>query len=259
MRASWWVGIWATFLPTTVLSIEAEPFSLPEQGKPSRRALEVLRLLRRDDDNCPSGYNACSDLGNSDACCKSGTRCTTDAADNIACCRTGASCTGSLTGPSTGSSETGSSFMFPQGTSATTTAEGTAASVTGSTVDGAYPFIYVPTTFANHESCSSYYLLCQSEYTQCTGNLMGRYGVTVGGAGGAGVTVEAITGSAQATSICSSLSAKACHGLQLHNCATAATGTSTQDASGNAAIPARTSSLHDLAFGLIVGVAGMFV
>lgn len=258
MRTSWLIGTLAILLPTAVSSIETEPFSPPEQGKSSKRALDVLRILRRDDDNCPSGYNPCSDLGNSDACCKSGSRCTTDAADNIACCRTGASCTGSLTGTSTGTTtQTGNSFMFPHGTSATTTGTGTVASITGSTINGAYPFVYVPTTFENTASCSSYYSLCQSEYTQCTGDLMGRYGVTIGGGGG-GVTVEAITGSAQATSICSSLSAKACHGLRLNDCATAATGTG-NDASDNAAIPGRTSNLHDLSLAFVVGIAGMFV
>jgi hypothetical protein len=81
--------------------------------------------------------------------------------------------------------------------------------------------------------------------------------VTVGGSGG-GVTVEAVTATSQATSICSSLSAKACHGLSLGYCASVETATAT-DASGNGALPGRTSSLNDLALGLVVGVAGMFV
>jgi hypothetical protein len=151
--------------------------------------------------------------------------------------------------------------MFPQGataTTTTTTAASGGASITGSTISGAYPFIYVPTTFANAATCSSYYSLCQSEYSQCTAQLKGRYGVTVGGAGGAGVTVEAVTATAQATSICSSLSQQACHGLQLNYCATAATGTSNA-ASGNGAAPVRTTSLHDLMLGLMVGIAGVFI
>ena len=85
---------------------------------------------------------------------------------------------------------------------------------------------------------------------------MGRYGVTVGGSGGAGVTVEAVTASSEATSICSSLSEKACHGLGLSYCATAtATGV---NVNANVA-PRQASSLYDIAFGLVVGVAGMFV
>lgn len=258
MRASLWIGIWATFLSSTVLSIETAPFSAPENVEFHKRAFEVLQILRRSNNNCPSGYNPCTSLGNSDACCQQGTNCSKDAANNIACCPTGASCTGSLTGTSTGATETGSSFMFPQGATATTTGADSGAFITGSTMPGAYPFIYVPTTFANAATCSAYYSLCQSEYTQCTAALMGRYGVTVGGAGGAGVTVEAVTASAQATSICSSLSAKACHGLGLNYCAAVTTATA-HEASGNAASLGRTSSLQDLVLGLAVGVAGLFI
>lgn len=87
---------------------------------------------------------------------------------------------------------------------------------------------------------------------------MGRYGVTVGGAGGVGVTVEAVTVPAQATSICSSLSAKACHGLGLNYCAAVETATA-HGASGNTASLGRTSSLHDLVLGLVVGVGGLFI
>lgn len=256
MRASWWIGIWATFLPS-VLAIDIAPFSAPEHVI-SKRAFEVLRILRRSGSSCPSGYNPCTSLGDSDACCQQGTNCSRDSANNIACCPTGAQCTGSLTGTSTGAAETGSSFMFPSGATATTTAAGSEASITGSTVSGAYPFVYVPTSFSNAATCSSYYSLCQSEYAQCTGALLGRYQVTVGGAGGAGVTVEAVTAASQATSICSSLSAEACHGLSLNYCASVETATA-HDASGNAAMSGRTSSLQDLVFGLAVGVAGLFI
>ncbi|KAJ5632603.1 hypothetical protein N7490_008942 [Penicillium lividum] len=256
MRASWWIGICATFLPTAVLSIDTAPFSSPEDAT-NKRAFEVLQILKRTD-NCPSGYNACTNEGNSNACCITGTTCTKDSADNIACCPTGASCTGSLTATATstatGTTETGSSFFFPQGGTATTTESG---SETATTASGAYPFVYVPTSFANAKTCSSYYSQCQSEYTGCTQALIGRYGVTVGGSGG-GVTVEAVTATSQVTSICSSLSVKACHGLSLAYCASIETATAT-DASGNGALPGRTSSLHDLTLGLVVGVAGMFI
>lgn len=82
--------------------------------------------------------------------------------------------------------------------------------------------------------------------------------MTVGGAGGAGVTVEAVTATSQATSICSSLSQAACHGLQLSYCATVATATA-HATSGNGAVPVRATSLHDLALGLMVGIAGVFI
>jgi hypothetical protein len=148
--------------------------------------------------------------------------------------------------------------MFPSTATATATTEGSATSVTGSTLDGAYPFVYVPTAFNNPETCSSYYSMCQSEYTQCTGALIGRYGVTIGGAG-SGMTVEAVTAASQATSICSSLSLDACHGINLGYCGSVATTTGATEASGNHALPVRFSSLHDLALGLAVGVAGMFI
>ncbi|KAJ5280963.1 hypothetical protein N7478_006335 [Penicillium angulare] len=258
MRASWWIGICATALPTTILSLETAPFSTPENVEASRRAFDVLQLLKRND-NCPSGYHGCSSEGNANACCKTGTTCTKDSAENIACCPTGASCTGSLTGTatSTATDATGSSFVFPQGATATTTTTTTdSGSETTSTVSGAYPFVYVPTSFSNAKTCSSYYSQCQSEYTGCTQDLLGRYGVTVGGSGG-GVTVEAVTASSQATSICSSLSAQACHGLSLAYCASVETGSA--DATGSGASMGRASSLHDLMLGLVVGVAGMFV
>lgn len=87
---------------------------------------------------------------------------------------------------------------------------------------------------------------------------MGRYGVTIGGAG-EGKTVQAVTAASQATSICSSLSAEACHGINLGYCSSVATQTGDADADGNDASPVRMSSLHDLAFGIVIGVAGMFI
>lgn len=147
--------------------------------------------------------------------------------------------------------------MFPNAATATpTTTEGGEAS--RSTLDGAYPFVVVPTAFNNAETCSSYYSMCQSDYSQCTGALMGRYGVTIDGAG-EGKTVQAVTAASQANSICSSLSIDACHGLNLEYCHGVATQTDSAEANGNDASPVRRSSLHDLVLGLAVGVAGMFI
>ncbi|KGO78562.1 hypothetical protein PITC_067710 [Penicillium italicum] len=255
MRAFRWIWIAATFLTSTVHSTETAPFIAAEEATVNKRAFEVLRILRRDYNNCPSGFNPCTELGNANACCKQGTNCSRDDANEIACCAIGASCTGSLTGTRTVG--TGTAFMFPSGTTATTTDSG-AAYNTGSTLDGAYPFVVVPTAFNNPEACSSYYSVCQSEYTQCTGDLMGRYGVTIGGPG-EGKTVQAITAASQATSICSSLSAEACHGINLGYCSGVATHTGSAEVNGNDASPVRMSSLHDLVFGLAVGVAGMFI
>ncbi|KAJ5297619.1 hypothetical protein PENANT_c005G10348 [Penicillium antarcticum] len=259
MRTPQWIWITAAFFPIAHTT-PTEPFTPATNAETNKRAFDVLRLLRRadDDSNCPSGYNPCTDLGNSNACCKQGTNCSKDAANNIACCATGASCTGSLTGTTTATTGTGTSFMFPQTASATATSEGTSA--TDSTIDGAYPFIAVPTAFNNPQSCSSYYSVCQSEYTQCTGALMGRYAVTIGNTDGAGKTVQAVTAASQATSICSSLSVEACHGINLGYCGSVATqtGGSGSDTSDNAA-SVRTTSLTDLVLGLAVGFAGMFI
>ncbi|KAJ5972211.1 uncharacterized protein N7479_002129 [Penicillium vulpinum] len=253
MRASRWIWIAATFLTSTVHSTETAPFTPAEEATANKRAFEILRILRRANNNCPGGFIPCTELGNADACCKHGTNCSRDDANNIACCASGASCTGRLTGTKTVG--TGTAFMFPNTATATATTEG---GITGSTLDGPYPFVAVPTAFNNAETCSSYYSMCQSDYTQCTGALMGRYAVTIGGAG-EGKTVQAITAASQATSICSSLSMDACHGLNLGYCGSVATQTGSADAAGNDASPVRITSLHDLVLGLAVGVAGMFI
>lgn len=73
-------------------------------------------------------------------------------------------------------------------------------------------------------------------------------------AAGGGVT-RAGGGAAGAVSTCSSLSMNACHGLNLGYCDTYATGTGDM----NRAPPGRTSSLEDLVFGVVIGVAGMFI
>ncbi|OJJ49358.1 hypothetical protein ASPZODRAFT_61042 [Penicilliopsis zonata CBS 506.65] len=260
MKPSIWIPI--TLLVTAVASIELQPFTTPTAaGSPSRRAFEVLQILRRAD-NCPSGYSDCSNEGNSDVCCKSGTVCTRDAADNIACCSTGASCTGTLgsaTTTTTGT-DTSSSFRFTQTDAATTTtSDSTTSTITGSTLSGAaYPFIVLPTTFSNAQTCSSYYSLCQSEYTACTASLVGRYGVTVAGSGG-GITVAGATGTSAAVSICSSLSLEACHDLHLSNCAAYGTATTGAYQVGGAAAARQTAGVQDLVLGLAVGVAGMFI
>lgn len=244
--------IWATFLASTVRtdSIETSPFLQPHIAQTAKRAFEALQVLKRSN-LCPVGYNPCTDLGSSKVCCQDGTKCARDAADHIACCPTGASCTGSLTESSTGST----SFEFSQVAPSTTTSDLPGASVAGTTMTGAaYPFISIPTSFANAESCSSYYTLCQSEYSECTAQVGAQFGVTVAGPGGAGVTIPGRAGITPAAAVCSSLSMQACHGLQLPQCNTY----SNFRSNANIALPRRTS-VEDLVFGLAVGVAGMFV
>ena len=62
-------------------------------------------------------------------------------------------------------------------------------------------------------------------------------------------------GPTAAASVCSSLSQAACHGLNLAYCGTYATG----ESSPNIAVSGRPSGLQDLIFGMVVGVAGMFI
>ncbi|RAH62236.1 hypothetical protein BO85DRAFT_484247 [Aspergillus piperis CBS 112811] len=259
MKLFGWIS--AAFLASTVLSLETTPapsidtipFDSPRNADSGRRAFEVLQLLRKRSDNCPSGYDSCTNLGYSDICCADGSRCTRDAADNVACCPTGASCTGTLS--ETGNSGGGatSSFRFPQTATATQTTDGTSVTLTGSTIAGAYPFVNIPTSFANARVCTSYYSLCQSEYTGCLSQLGGGYAVTVAAEGG-GVT-RAGGGASAAISTCSSLSMEACHGLSIGYCGSY----STDVYENRGTMPRRSSSLEDLFFGMFIGLAGMFL
>jgi hypothetical protein len=193
---------------------------------------------------CPAGYTNCGALGNSGACCPTNQVCARDAAGNVACCPLRAACTGTIggtapgsvaatsTGPilvggstgtaiSTSSITATSGFLFPSGT---TTA---APTPTGSTIVGAiYPFVYIPTTFANAAECSSYATSCSNQYQSCVASLGGGVnGVTVSGAN-VGITVQgASTTVAGATSVCSSLSQQACYGLQTGICSRYGSGT----------------------------------
>jgi hypothetical protein len=254
---------------SSAICTETSPFLPPlDNGSVYKRAADVLQILKRQN-NCPSGYNACSNEGNSDICCHGGTTCTRDAANHIACCPTGASCTGSLSGTGTGPTSTSSGFLFPQSTSASTTSTNSGATITGSTVSGApYPFVYIPTSFANAATCSSYYSQCQSEFSSCLVSLGGANGVTIGGAGGAGVTVKgaaAVTSVSAAQSTCSSLSSKACYGLQEGYCTAFGTASATSTSSGGVFVNPtsdalrRSSSLYDVAIALAAGFGGMFL
>lgn len=120
--------------------------------------------------------------------------------------------------------------------------------------DAPYPFVYIPTSFSNAASCTSYYSLCESSYTACTANLAGQYGVTVAGPNGAGVTVHGGSSATPAASVCSSLSMEACHGLNLAHC-------NSYDSwqSNESRASFKRTSIQDLIFGFAVGVAGVFI
>ncbi|KAL2865497.1 uncharacterized protein BJX67DRAFT_358107 [Aspergillus lucknowensis] len=238
MKTCGWIA--ATFLASSVQSLETVPFAHPitASPEPNRRAYDALQLLKRDG-NCPGGYSLCDGSG---VCCRTNAICTSDEADHVACCPSGASCTGTLTGSSSGD------FQFPSTSDATPTGNG-GPEVTGSTISGAYPFLYVPTTFSDADQCSSYYDRCESDYSQCITHFGGGYGVTVTG-GGADFTQTG--GAAGAVETCSSLRQSACHGLNLGVCGF-------YEGGSDGAGCRQTSRLQDLVVGLAVGVAGFFI
>lgn len=182
--------------------------------------------------NCQSGYNSCADLGAESACCPPGTNCALDDAGRIACCPPNALCTGTIAGTligtvTTTSSSSGGFVLGGTTTSSTTSTDfSTTPSLTtgvsggGSTVpNNYYPFIYIPTTYANADLCTSAYSSCQTASTSCFVSLAGANGVTVSGFGG-GVTVPGVSGTllSSASSICSSLSVQGCYNLQESQC-----------------------------------------
>jgi hypothetical protein len=201
------------------------PFTSPLFGL-SDEALLVKRQ------NCQSGYNQCANLGANEACCPPDTNCELDQAGHVACCPISAACTGTVnvtitgsqTGPSTGGSSN-TDFILGGTTSSTTTFQAPGSLTTGvegggSTVPNTqYPFIYIPTSYANADLCLTAYSQCQAQSTACLTSLAGVNGVTVSGLG-FGITVEgaSVTVLSSASSVCSSLSQEACYGIQENVC-----------------------------------------
>jgi hypothetical protein len=238
------------------------------------------RLFKRQ--ACPTGFTNCGAFGNSGACCPANQVCARDAAGNVACCPVRASCTGTIgpvaTGVSTGSSTGGvliggstgaispqsglatatSGFLFPSVTTAA------APLFTGSTIPGAlYPFVFIPTSFANAAECSSYATSCSNQYQSCLAILGGGVnGVTVSGAN-VGITVQGASATVTGvSSICSSYNQQACYGLQTGICSQYGSGTATGAGgfvvSGGA--PARATAcagvMYAMGAGAMVGAAG---
>jgi len=135
-------------------------------------------LLIKRQNTCQSGYINCGNLGASDVCCSQGSNCALDQAGNIACCPSGAVCTGTIRGTRTGSTtgtnaaSSGSTPFVLGGTttstSTSTTAQGTTAQPTGVSGGGStvpnnfFPFIYIPTSYANAALCTSAFSSCQT-------------------------------------------------------------------------------------------------
>jgi hypothetical protein len=217
-------------------------------------------LILRKRQNCPTGYNNCGSLGSGadSACCPTDQNCAVDAVGHVACCPSYAVCTGTIAGTLTVSATTTTTSTPVYGGTTTTASFNTASSITsgvaggGSTVPNTYyPFVYIPTSYANAALCSSAWTSCQAESTACFQSLAGTNGVTVSGvAGGTTQIGISATVAIQASSICSSLSASACRGLQTQQCA---------GGNANAGGPRPTpcpGMVYAIGAGAVVGAAG---
>jgi hypothetical protein len=258
----------------------------PQYINPLEYSDSTLKLFKRQ--GCPGGFSNCGALGNSAACCPTDQVCARDGEGNVACCPVGAACTGRIgegsaansatttagdggglvVGGTTGSALTStatvatatSGFLFPS----QTTSGVVPTSAGESIVPGAvFPFVFIPTTFSNQAECSSYADKCNNQYQSCLGAVGGGLnGVTVSGAN-VGVTVQGASATlTNANNACSSLSQRACYGLQSDICpgfgGTSATGTN-NFVVGGAAAPRMTGCpgiMYALGAGAVLGVAG---
>jgi hypothetical protein len=219
-----------------------------------------LELFRRQQGSCPASYNGCTEQNAAGACCKVDTVCSMDDVGHVACCPTSAVCTGTINvGTQSGSvgSTTSSGFLAPVSTTSSGTAQATVQETGGgTTISNEFynGFVVLPTSFPNAQDCSSAISSCTSEFQKCTAALGGNQnGVTITG-NGASVTVQGATTNLgpSATSICQSLSSKACRGSQLANCNG---GTATGGAGSLANVPnAAPTPVVPVGFGLALGV-----
>lgn len=217
--------------------------------------------------NCPTSYNNCASLGSGAnvACCPTNQNCALDAAGHVACCPYNAVCTGTIAGTITASATT--TTGAPTLGVTTTTDDYNTASPTvtgdfggGSTVpNDFFPFIYIPTSYANAGLCSSAWTSCQAESTSCFASVAGVNGVTVSGVAG-GTTISGNSGAvaSSASSICSSLSTSACYNLQVTDCAQFGNG-GIASTSANAGGPRPTpcpGMVYAMGAGAVMGAAG---
>lgn len=263
------LSLFLALLSMVRASLDAySPFSSPF----THADLKPLIVKRQ---TCPSNYHSCSSFGYSNACCPVNTNCALDAAGHIACCPFYAVCTGTVGAPTGTATSTTGGYVLGA-TTTTTSSATTASSATfiapttgvqggGSTVpNAAFPFVYIPTWFANPTLCSSYWTSCQIESASCFSSLAGATGVTIVGPG---VTSPGASG---ASSICSELSASACYDLELPTCAyfPAATGATTTATTGQyiqttvagaggSRVTGCAEIMYALGVGAVVGAAGV--
>ncbi|RMZ80475.1 hypothetical protein DV737_g2996, partial [Chaetothyriales sp. CBS 132003] len=190
------------------LAIVQAAFALDGQYSPFSdpllaRSDDELLLVRRQD-GCQSSYKSCTADGSNTICCPDESNCTRDTAGNVACCPTSALCTGVITTTTADTSlsltTTTSGVVISSSTtsieSTITTTLSSAAQLPTSGVQGGgstvpntfFPFVYIPTSYANANLCLSAYSYCQSQSTSCAESLAG-YGVTVSDSGGDGITI----------------------------------------------------------------------
>jgi len=230
MRALALLTTISTLYPTACSLADTEPQTQPYLNALSGRSASPIFLLKRQ--SCPSDHTSCSSLGQADACCPDDTDCALDLNGNIACCPTNAVCTGVISGIATASSST---TGFVLGTSTQASPSPTLAAGYSTVPNQYYPFVLIPTTYANSQQCLSAYSTCQADSTACFNSLAGQNGVTVTGIGTLGITQAGVTGTlaSGASSICSSLYLQGCYGLQSTVCNQfgSETGAATQTAS----------------------------
>ncbi|KAF1915229.1 hypothetical protein BDU57DRAFT_476776 [Ampelomyces quisqualis] len=202
-------------------------------------------FARQNPNACATNYLACAALNAPGLCCPRTAICTADANLNPACCPQGAQCTGTLLAPAPASP----TRSAPPSVSAQTTP-----AAPRSTVQNPfYPFPYIPTTYPDAIACSAAYSSCARDAATCTTALAnGAQGVAVSAPNGAGVTITAVpsVGLQSAQSICASLSALACSGLQVEACRSFGGG------GGNAAPTRACGGGYWMGVGVVVGVAG---
>lgn len=251
--------IWASGQAQLLVDYEAQGYldTLKAQD-------DVLgRLLKRQ--ACASNYKQCTAISAPGSCCPNDTDCARDQNGNAACCPSGNVCTGAVSGTATRTASTSTTPFVLGGTtqtSATITASAPLASGYSTLSNAYYPFLVIPTTYANQQDCLSAYSSCQSASTACFSSLAGQNGVTISGVGSQGITQAGASGTIaqSAQSICSTLYQSGCYNIQTSVCTNFASGGSTQSTGfiqAGAAPTRRTGAMYTAAAAAAVAGAGM--
>lgn len=242
---------------------EAQPEPLPFENVSPRDSSPWFLLKRQN--ACSSGLAQCTTV-NAAVCCPTTAVCTRDQSGNAACCPSGSTCGGVLGASTTQGSASSTPFVLGGSTTQSSSLPSTTAPATVpagfSTVSNQYyPFIAIPTSYANSQACLSAYTLCSSASQACFNSLAGTIGVTVSGLGSQGLTQSGISGTvvSSASAICSSLSSRGCYNLQSSQCNSfgggGATGTQGLVQTGAAPAVARcTGAFYTAAAAAVAGV-----